>query len=600
MTEGTKMAHIKISANRASATPREWLRTGAQLGSLVNTWSGRSDLVAYVGPGAGGDAPACFNPVLAEVEVNVDIAFGKGATPESIGDLTQRSVQFDYPRASGAIFHEALHARYSRWDLEKAHKELTPAEFHAIQILEESRIEAFGVNETPQNRAFLRSCALDIVLADARDNLKELSSTRAAAHLAALTLARLDADVLERDDVFELAELLETFLGEDLLVKLRSVWNRFQMHDIHYNSAPLYELAKEWAKLVEDAAEERGEAPGETPNDEAQQFIQDLLDALGDAADMAGINAQGDVEDQQQTEQWQEIAKTKSSAAKEAKDAKDVAGDVFDKGTGPQPYSKTGSRLREKRQPTSPERAAAVKVAAMLEKAKYRERDAHEVNSILPPGRLRTRSAVQAAAYRSKGLMTTIEPWRKTVRKHTDDPTLTVGVMVDISGSMSSAMQPMGVTAWVMSEAVRRVQGRAAMVYYGSDVFPTLKPGQHLPEVNIYTAPDGTEKFNRAFKALDGSLNLLAGTGARLLVVVSDGCYTPEEIEKAKHWARRCHESGVAVLWLPFDHSYYPRDILKGTDGVILDGTLDPVKAATEIGKAAADALTKIGVRNAA
>jgi len=594
------MAHIKIEGTRAAATPLEWLRTGAQLGRLVNEWAGRSDIVAYVGPGAGGDAPACFNPPLAEVEVNVDIAFGKGVTPEQIGDITLRETQFDFPRASGAIFHEALHAKYSRWDLAKANAELSKAEFHAISILEESRIEAHGVTETPQNRAFLRSCALDIVLADARENLKELSSTRAAAHLAALTLARLDADVLEREDVEELAELLEEFIGEDLLVKLRSVWGRFQMHDIHYNSEPLYELAKEWAKLVEDAATERGETEGGTPDEAGQQFIEDLLDALADAAEVCGINAQEDVDDQQTTEEWQEIAKTKASESKEAKDHKETAVDVFSRGTGPQPFTKTGSRLSEKRMPTGPERAAAVKVATMLERAKYRERDAVEVSSMLPPGKLNTRAAVQAAALKAKGAMATTEPWKRTVRKHTEDPTLTVGVMVDISGSMSSAMQPMAVTAWVMSEAVRRVQGRAAMVYYGSDVFPTLKAGQHLPEVNVYTAPDGTEKFNKAFKALDGSLNLLHGRGARLLVVVSDGCYTPEETEKAKHWMKRCHDMGVAVLWLPFDHSYQPRHILQNTDGVVLEGDMNPATAATEIGKAAAQALTKVTARTAA
>ena len=594
------MAHIKIENTRAAATPTEWLRTGAQLGQLVNDWAGRSDIVAYVGPGAGGEAPACFNPPLAEVEVNVDIAFGKGTTPEQIGDIRNREVQFEYPRASGAIFHEALHAKYSRWDLLKAREALTDAEFHAISLLEESRIEAFGVLETPQNRAFLRSCALDIVLADARENLKELTSTRAAAHLASLTLARLDADVLEREDVEELAELLEEFIGEDLLVKLRSVWGRFQMHDTHYNAEPLYELAREWAKLVEDAATERGEGDQTKPDEAGQQFIADLLDALADAAEVAGINAQEDVDDQQTTEEWQEIAKTKASESKEAKDHKETATDVFSRGTGPQPFTKTGSRLSEKRMPTGPERAAAVKVAAMLERAKYRERDAVEVASILPPGKLNTRAAVQAAALKAKGSLAKTEPWKKTVRKHTEDPTLTVGVMVDISGSMSSAMQPMAVTAWVMSEAVRRVQGRAAMVYYGTDVFPTLKPGQHLPEVNVYTAPDGTEKFNKAFKALDGSLNLLHGRGARLLVVVSDGCYTPEEIEKAKHWMKRCHDSGVAVLWLPFDHSYYVRDILKNTDGVVLEGDMNPATAATEIGKAAAQALTKVTARTAA
>ncbi|NBR26181.1 MAG: hypothetical protein EBU08_20835, partial [Micrococcales bacterium] len=61
------MGHLKISKTRAEQTPPEWLKVGAQLGELVNTWSGRSDIVAYVGPGAGDSAPACFNPPMAEV-----------------------------------------------------------------------------------------------------------------------------------------------------------------------------------------------------------------------------------------------------------------------------------------------------------------------------------------------------------------------------------------------------------------------------------------------------------------------------------------------------------------------------------------------------
>jgi hypothetical protein len=175
--------------------------------------------------------------------------------------------------------------------------------------------------------------------------------------------------------------------------------------------------------------------------------------------------------------------------------------------------------------------------------------------------------------------------------------------MVDISGSMASAMNPMAVTAWAMSEAGRRVQAQTAMVYYGEDVFPTLKPGQHLDKVNVYTAPDGTEKFDKAFKALDGGLNLLAGSGARLLVVVSDGCYTDAERDHATKWVRECDKAGVAVLWLPFDkyeRSSYADRITSGTSAVVLAKVQDPADAAVTIGQAAADALSKIGRRNAA
>lgn len=597
------MGHIKVSATRAEQTPAEWLPVGAKIGSLVNTWAGRSDIVAYVGPGAGGPTPACFNPPLAEVEVNVDIAFGKGISPEMIGDLQDRDTLYDWPKAAGAIFHEALHARYSRMDLPKANEALTPSEFAAFMSLEETRIERLGVTNFPANRVFLRACALDIVLHDINENIEKADSIRSVANIAALVSARVDAGTLDADDAVGINAVVIDFLGADTFTKLQSVWRRFQAIENVINPLPLYDLAREWDQILRDLAKERGEDI-DMPSDAQVMaaIIAEVIKEIEDAMDMIDIAVADDVQDQQQAEEWKQEADTRANAARQDREHKKVADEVFKK-TAELNGHGSGSSLREVRMPTAAERAAAVKIARMLEKAKYRERDEREIQSILPPGRLRTRAIVQNAAYKAQGSMTLAEPWRRTVRKHTDDPTLNIGVMVDISGSMGNAMQPMAVAAWAMSEAARRVQARAAMVYYGQDVFPTLKPGQHLDQVNVYTAPDGTEKFDRAFKALDGGLNLLHGSGARLLVVVSDGCYTPQETERARHWVKECDRNGVAVLWLPFAAEYnthYAKDITRDTNAVLLADVRDPADAAVRIGTAAASALEKIGRKNAA
>jgi hypothetical protein len=541
---------------------------------------------------------------MAEVEVDVAIAFGKAVTPETIGDIRNRTTQFDYPRASGAIFHEALHARYSRYDLLKAIEDLSQNEMMALTILEETRIEALGVENFPANRVFLRACAMDIILDDIRENLEKNTTTRAMAQLAALVCARVDAGSLDAEDALDVQGMVSDFFGATRYAQLRDVWLRFQKYEGHFNALPLYELAREWEAIIKDVSDENGETEEEGSMITAAMagIISDIIESLEEAAEDIAIAIGDEAQEQEQKEEWKEVVDIRGKAAKQQKDHEKISEEVFNKSTG-EAGNGSYSRIKETRAPSGPERAAAVKIANMLERAKYRERDEKEVTSILPPGRLRSRAMLQEAAYKARGSMMHAEPWKRTVRKHTDDPTLNVGVMVDISGSMADAMQPMAVTAWAMSEAVRRVQGKCAMVYYGSGVFPTLKPGQHLSEVNVYTAPDGTERFDRAFKALDGSLNLLNGTGARLLVVVSDGCYTPEETEKAKKWIQECEKNGVAVLWIPFAHSYqlaYTRDIVKGTSTVLLQDVTDPADAALQIGKAAADALTKIGARNAA
>lgn len=589
------MAHLKVSATRAENTPKEWLATGAQIGELVNTWSDRSDLIAYVGEGAGGIAPACYNPALAEVEVNTQVAFGNATTPTMVGDLRERKQQFEFPKATGAILHEAFHAKFSIFDIPKAAKDLKEDEFNALMLLEEGRIETQGVWHKPESKNFLRSCAIEIVIADAKEMEASASTTQTCASAIGLVLARVDAGILDLADVAGIEKQVVSFLGEEVVSKLRKISKDFRETIIDFPTQAetlLYPLAKEWAKIIREVKEEKGEKDEQM----AQAFAQALAEALEEASEENAVSVGMALADQQEQEESEAEAQAKAKDAKEQNENKEMASKVFNKSTT-EVGGNTNSRLVETRKPTSAERIAAVTISKMLEKAKYRDRDAIEITSITPPGRLRSRALVQNAAMKSRGIVQQSEAWRRTVRKQTEETSLTVGVMVDISGSMGDAMKPMATTAWVMSEATRRVQGKCAMVYYGSDVFPTLKAGQHLEDVRIYSAMDSTEKFDKAFRALDGALNLLNGSGARLLVIVSDGQYTGEEKQNARKWTKRCAESGVAVLWLPFDSGHYARSLLDERSGVVMSGVLDPVSASVEIGRTAERVLTNVGTR---
>ena len=609
------MSHYGNEIKIEATTPPEWLRTGARIGNLVNQWSLRDDLAVLLSDTTDGKVAARYCPATSEIEVNILHAFG-AVTPELLGDITERKVQYDNPQAVGAIFHEACHARFSRYSLEAAAKELNQHELFALTTLEETRCEGWGAKTMPEQRGFLRYSALSIALADANETIGTMESVRGAAFLAGLALARVDCGVLEDVDVFAMREAVVRVLGEDTLEKLRSVWTRFQAHSDHSNAEPLYALAREWEAIVRAAAIEQGQDPdkgeGEDGDGEGAGFggsgelseaMSELLDALAQDAENAPIGAQRELDDQQTKEEWTETANAKAQQSKQQNAHKQTAKVIFDAPKrGDEPAIGSNSRLTETRKPTGKERAAAVAVGNALEKAKYRERDITVRHSVVPAGRLRTRAAVQGAALKAVGVHTPVEAWSQKVRKQTDEPTLTIGVMVDISGSMGSAMNPMASTAWIMSEAGRRVQARTAMVYYGSDVFATLKPGQHLTDVTVYTAPDYTEQFDRAFQALNGGLDLFSGVGARLLVIVSDGQYTDTEYRKATEWVRECQRNGVGVVWITFDgHSYHPRAITSGTDATVvsLNGE-DVTAAALAIGKAATEAMNKVAVRKMA
>ena len=589
------MGHLKTGETRAEATPTEWLRAGRTIGELANKWSMRDDIVAYVGPGAGGQAPACFSPTTAEVEVNVDVAFGFGVKPEEVERLNERKAQYEFPKGTGAIMHEAFHARFSRWSMPQAHAELKSDEYQALILLEESRIEFQGLKSMPNARPFLRACAMEIVIGDVKEDMEKQTPTRSLTNLIGLVHARIDAGILEEYEVAGVMELVENQIPANVIEQLRTIARSAQMHEKHRDATELYPLAIEWARIVRELAKERGEE-GDNPLGEAlKKMISDVIDAMEEASDEISASNFGELADQEQNEDMKEEVKAKADDAKEEQQNREVAKDVFSKSSGAG-STKSNSRLLEVRSPNTDELVAAVTIGQWLEKAKYRERDEHEIASILPPGRLRTRAIVQNAALKSRGVNQRVEAFRRTVRKHTDDPTLHVGVMVDISGSMGSAMQPMATTAWVMAEAVNRIQGECAMVYFGNDVFPVLKAGQRLKEVSVYSASDGTEKFDKAFSALDGALNLLHGNGARLLVIVSDGEYTSDETRKAMEVIAKCKEAGVAILWLPFDNGGTASRLANNYAEVIREIT-NPAQAAETIGRAAERVMTRIGQR---
>lgn len=583
----------------------EWLPMSAWTGELANEWAGRSDIVAYVDSTASMDqgVAALFDPARAEVEVNTKVAFGPLTTPDMVGDIRKRAVQYDYPIATGAIFHEAMHARFTRWVLRDAFEALSEQEYKAFHLLEEGRIERLGVDTFPHFRNFLRASAIGLAIGDVDPEKMDGSSIRFLAQTMALVMARVDAGVLDDADARNFRAVVVATIGEEALAEFRNVWLQFQLlNDLQVSEA--YDLAREWEALIQKYKQEGDEEDGEGGGSGDPRYdglVEAVMDALKEDQGNTAIAVTDDLSDQQTTEEYREQVMARAASAKNDAQDQKKADQVF-ASTGPGAGGKTSSRLRERRAPNSAERTAAVKLGGLLDKAKYRDRVEIRGTSVTPPGRLRTRALIQNRAMAENGVHQQVEPWRRTVRKHTEDPTLKVGVMVDISGSMGSAMEPMASTAWVLSEAVRRIQGRAAMVYYGESVFATLKPGQHLTDVTVYTAPDGTEKFNDAASALNGAMNLTGGSGARLLVVVSDGIYTDKETPKAKEWVKRMTDNGVGVVWLTESGSdrygYYgtgAKSICAGTSAelVEVDG-LDVTKATDLIGQAAIRALARV------
>jgi len=103
--------------------------------------------------------------------------------------------------------------------------------------------------------------------------------------------------------------------------------------------------------------------------------------------------------------------------------------------------------------------------------------------------------------------------------------------------------------------------------------------------VTRFRAPDGYEVIDDALDALDGALHLSTPGAARLLVVVSDGIFSPTPRRAAQTRVDRLRAAGCGVLWLA------PRGPVTPLNGVTAIPLTDPTVTARAIARAATAAL---------
>ena len=617
------MSHFDTeTTEKAALSKRErerWLNASSQVGEFVNGVAGRSDLIAKIGAGLGHGAPACFIPTIAEVEVDASICLA-GVDPAEVA-LADEKFRLGRSPFIGAITHEAAHARFSTWvpaTLHKTYSDLSQRILDVFMTLEESRIEAQILGIDRKHRKYLRACAGEIV---ARD-FHIADDPYGASVGAALLLGRVSAGVFDEADVADFRDLILTKIEPDVLDTLEKLWREFQTLSFIPSAGDPgtergIEIAKEWLDALKMDHEDpepnyavvivmpgsEGDGKGEGGKGSGSGESEGIGKEL---ADGAREHAMGEYRDNMREKRRVAAEERREEAAKEAKRvkaAKAKAAEAFGAGSESESKDETpghglgydsSSFLKESRSPLPEERAAAVQIARALEQAQYSDRAVTKVKAVVPPGRMRGRGAVQRAAEEARGAIARSEVWNAKRRAHTDEPPLTVGIMTDISGSMGGAAKPSAVMSWVMAEATRRIHGKVATVLFGVKIHGIVRAGQRQDKVRIYQPRDGHEAFQDAFEALDGELNLLNGSGARMLVILSDAHFvSPKHADYATKAMRWCRDRGVAVVWIDvsggFFHNYGWGEVVTA-EGSALD-------AAKNIGRIAVEAVKKANAR---
>ncbi|OXM44495.1 hypothetical protein [Amycolatopsis alba] len=560
-----------------------WLTLSARFGDEVPAIADRDDLVVTVAPGAGHDAPACFFPDLAAIEVDgtylpsgVDPAT---VEPHRVGDRKR------YRTLWGLLTHESAHARHSVW---RKPPGAPPGAAAAAILLEESRIEAAHLRRRPQDRYWLRGSATNLILADTRANDPAAAPTMTkqdAAQTAALLLARVDGGVLNRREVAQVERVVRGILGDDTLADLRAIW-RTAHRVADDNATAMIELGHRWCEVLGDdpdqpPPERDGSAQPGSGNGKPSPLAQAIT---ATAAAITSAAADDPAPTDPVTMAMEARAAEDAARARAVR----VANKTFGSGTSPHATHITGTRP-----PTTDERTAARHLARALTTAGVRDRTTTTTTSVIPPGRLRVRGAMTAAAQRAAGAIPTAEPFTRTTRTTRTTvpaPPLRLGIACDVTDSMTDYTAPVASAAWILAHAAHHtdVPATTATVTFGSGlVTPITRPGATPARITEFGTGLAGHVIDDAIEALDGALDLSRPNAARLLVVISDGDFEDETREPGQRLLDRLRATGCAVLWLLPGGSPWNRPM----DGVTNHTLTDPAATARAIGQAATAAL---------
>ncbi|WP_067667093.1 VWA domain-containing protein [Nocardia miyunensis] len=522
-----------------------WKSLSESMTSETPEIADRDDLTVIIAPGAAGGALAMFVPAIATIAIE---GTNLGIDPDTARPWRPAD-RYRYAPTWGALTHECAHAAHTRWE---PRPDTDPEIARAADLLEESRIEAAQVRRRPADRHWLRASTRELVFADTPGGelaVAQIAPTRyAAAHAAALMLARIDAGVLEVAECARAAAAIEDVLGRDILRQLRTLW-RIAHRLSDTNTTGMLELGRRWVDLV-DPAPHTTPQPG-SPLGEA------IVGTLGDIA--KSVADQTPPPDPAQ--EAEDAARKEADAAQRADRA---AKRVFGK----------RSVGRATRAPRDGERSAARVLARALNTASQRDRTTVKTTSALPPGRLRMRGVMARDAQRAAGAIPTAEPFTRTTRKPVPVPPLRVGIACDVSGSMREYTADVASAAWIIAAAAElaSMPAQTATLTFGREVIPVTYPDTAPKKVTEFEARDNYEAIDVAVAALDGALGLSRPEHTRLLVIISDGFFRPQPSVAAQHRIDRLRASGCAVLWLSPDEHCAP---MKGvTEHVLADPTL--------------------------
>lgn len=555
---------------KKNATQTEWIEVVRQGQDLIKDRSGIETIFLRMNNEV---ETAHYQYRTETIEMSPKYSFGEHTTPDAVAKIgfDTEEAKEQWPAAVGVLMHETFHARFGAESQIRAQRKLEETDRFAgtlLELLEESRIERKGAEMFPKDRPFLRASSIKLVLSSHEREQAEKEGKQQMQPVLLYTLIgpRVNGGILKKKDAAPVLNAMKDVLSDEHKGYIDEAGEEF--FKLGHEDREAVRIAKDLADKL------RSEDPFEK-SDQEQKAMQEAMKNIMEILKQMGNRTESEVQKEARPGGQGEPKETPQQQQKRHKKEAQESQQFFGAGNV---RGRTNSRKEKSRNPTAAERRAANEIARILKRARYKDRKKSVVHTELPPGRLNTSAAMQKKA--NPGMR--VDRWSEVRRTHVEQPRLHLGLLADVSGSMDRAMEPMGAASWIFSNVIKEVEGEAATVYYGQGTIPVMKPGEVQRQVDIWEANDGGHVIGDAFKMLNGALRISEGTGARLLVVISDAHYQSRETNEAEEAIKACLTTGAGVVWMDLSDSSAAKSLCERT-GARYIGLSGPITEAAKI-----------------
>lgn len=486
----------------------------------------------------------------------------------------------------GVALHETFHGKHTkRWameyDVQLAGSE-DPDERQLAadrRLLEEPRMEAHGCRDFPPDsirgrftRHALRTAVTDTLVPRFAAELLapnvagELVTRELAGRAAVYLRARTLYDAADPSALSWLEPIWTSVFGADDLTALDALFARLIWigdGDLH----TLDEAARRYREIVGP--------PDEEPADGAQSGAP-VGGTLAEALEQAEAVARAD-----QLVQLEHDVDLQALLDDVARGGEREAPQGGGAGTGA-PTGRMPDRGVD-RPPFGDEVARARRYATRMRHAMTL--GTRTIDKRTPGGRFDGRAYARGQAQRTQGRPISAHPWQVTRRITTPIQEPHVALVIDTSGSMTGYEYALGPVAWMLSDGLRQIGGRCAIVLFGSGAELLCDGSQPLRQVPGIRTAGGTAFAGDALVAATDCLEMTNPRRPRFAYVLTDGGWydTPAGVARihwlADHGVPTIHIAiGIAPLSVEADRIVVIHDPADALDQIAAD-TVDALRS---------------------